>query len=102
MTDDNAWIVFFYRFVDEFGIAGHIEFVATAFSVSWGIYGDDGASGFLKIGKGFFPSRRIAFPTVNQKDFGVISCPGIGLKMMFVMMESLFYGVLKDFGKLVV
>lgn len=94
MSDDDARVVFFDRFVDELGITRYVEFLAAALSVSGCIYGDDGATWFLQIGKGFLPAGGIAFPAMNQKDFGVVSFPGVGLEMMLVVLESFFNGVM--------
>ncbi|MNR64637.1 hypothetical protein D3C85_1873500 [compost metagenome] len=44
MSDDDARVVFFDRFVDELSITRYIEFLATALSVGGRIYGDDSAS----------------------------------------------------------
>lgn len=99
MTDDDAGVVFLDSFVDEFGIAGNVEFLAAALSVRRCVDSDNGASGFLQVGKGFFPAGRIAFPAVNQKDFGVIAGPGISLEMVFVMMECFLHSILEDFGE---
>lgn len=94
VSDDNAWVVFFNCFVDEFGITRYVEFFSAALSVSGCINSDDSAAGFLEIREGFFPTGRIAFPAVNQKDFGVVSFPGVGLEMMLVVLESFCNGVL--------